>query len=68
MTQMITKSLKNYTFEFDEDKKELILIRNLYGVSDEIVFEMDKTRMFSLFRFLVRISQKISSRKRTKHV
>lgn len=64
---MITKVLKNYTFEFDEDKKELILTSHLYGVGDVIVLEMDKTRMFSLARFLIRVSQKLSSKKRIKN-
>lgn len=66
MTHII-KNLKNFTWDYDLDKHELILVRNLFGVSESMVFEMDKTRMFSLFRFLIRISQKMSSKKRTKN-
>jgi hypothetical protein len=65
MTSII-KNLKNYTWEFDEDKKMLFLERDLLGICDKVVFEMDRTRMFSLFRFLVRISQKMSSKRRVK--
>ena len=67
---IIEKHLKDYTWIFNEEKKELRLERYFVdevkreGSKDTI--EIDKTRMFSLMRFLIRISQKMSSQRRRK--
>ena len=60
---MIEKKLKNYCFKYHEDKHYLELV---YLSDDEPAFILDKIRMFSLFRFLIRVSQRLSS-KRRKH-
>ena len=57
---MITRELKDYTFEFDEEEKTLKICERL--TPDTII--LDKVRMFSLFRFLIRISQKMTTKRR----
>jgi len=57
---MITRQLKDYTFEFDEEERTLRIIDNEVG--SEVV--LDKIRMFSLFRFLIRISQRMTTKRR----
>lgn len=44
--------LKGISFWFDEDSKELIIGR------DKVYFAVPKKYLFSLSRFLIRISQK----------
>jgi hypothetical protein len=57
---MITKELKDYIWLFDEDKKTLAIRKRKFDQGITI----PKTQMFSLFRFLIRISQKLSTKKR----
>jgi len=64
----IKRVLKDYTWEFDLDKKVLILNRDLYGVQEQLTFEMDKIRMLSLMRFMVRVLARLSIHKRNKAV
>ena len=61
---MITKVLKDYTFEFDEDKKELTLVHFHYGVNESITFTLAKTQMVSLERFIIRVMQRLSTKRR----
>jgi hypothetical protein len=64
---MITKVLKNYLYEYDPEKNMLYLSAQPFGIpeSPEVyVLHLDKTRMFSLARFLIRVSQKLSSKRR----
>ena len=65
---IIKKQLKDYKFEFNTENKELRVMR-LHEVGADMDVEsvvLDKPRMYSLFRFLVRISQKLSSEQRRK--
>ena len=55
---MIYKKLKTIEFFFDEESKELTLINK------EVIMDLDKVRMFSLARFILRCSQKMSSHRR----
>ena len=64
---MITKVLKNYLYEYDTEKNMLYLSFQPYGVPETpevYVLHLDKVRMFSLARFLIRVSQKLSSKKK----
>lgn len=62
---MIEKKLKDFTFQYDLDTKELWLFK-VMGKSRSILesFKIDKTRMFSLMRFMIRVSQRLSSQRR----
>ena len=63
---MVTKQLKSgYVWEFEPDTKTLYVGgSDFYGHDAKI--PIDKTRIFSLMRFLVRVSQKMSSQRRKK--
>ena len=61
---MITKVLKDYTFEFDEDKKELTLVHFHYGVNESITFMLPKAQMVSLERFIIRVMAKLTTKRR----
>jgi len=63
---IINKELKNYSWTFKDNK---LILTGFHidryggpGIMDRI--ELDKIRTFSLFRFLVRVSQKLSSKRR----
>lgn len=62
----IVKELKSYTWQFNPNTKELTISRYLTDGTDAAVetVTIDKIRMFSLFRFLIRISQKMSTHPR----
>ena len=57
---MIKRKLKNHLWEFDEVAKLLIITNCKLKQS----VSLDKTRMFSLFRFLIRVSQRMSTKRR----
>ena len=59
---MIVRELKNYRWLFDEENKRLTLFDKRLNNS----FSLDKVRLFSLFRFLIRISQRMSTPRRKK--
>ena len=68
---IIERKLKNYTWSFDLDKNELTLVKPYPGIGIGGNVELghitiDKPRLFSLMRFLVRVSAKLSSRRRIK--
>lgn len=54
---MIVHNLKNISFTWDAENKELLLTRGL------VVFSIKWTEMFSLARFIIRITQKAFYRK-----
>jgi hypothetical protein len=64
---MITKQLKNFLWEFDEDTKELIVTFQPYGVHDANSFSIPKTQMVSLERFIIRVMAKLSTKRRIKN-
>jgi len=70
MNNKIVKNLKEHCWSFDRDKKELTISRFYIdeeaGEGGEEKVTLDKIRLFSLFRFLIRISQKMSARQRRK--
>lgn len=55
---MLIKNLKDYTFEFDEDDKVLEIIEEAKKES----VKLDKIRMLSLMRFMIRILARLSVR------
>ena len=64
---MIIKQLKNFLFEYDTDNNTLYLSAQPFGISESpevYTLHLDKVRMFSLFRFLIRVSQKLSSKRK----
>jgi hypothetical protein len=63
---MIQKQLKSFLFEYDEDKKEMKLIFQPYGISESITFTISKTQMVSLERFIIRVMAKLSQHRRIK--
>jgi len=66
----IKRELKNHTWEFDEETKELtIWAFDEDEERNEASFNtitLDKTRWFSLFRFMIRASQRMSVKRRKK--
>jgi len=61
-SQLIEKKLKNYTWTFNEETKELVITSN----EQEVTIVLDKIRWFSLFRFMIRASQRMSTPRRNK--
>lgn len=59
---MIERKLKNYTWVFDEETKEV----TLFGREKPAMVTLDKIRWFSLFRFMIRASQRMSVKPRKK--
>jgi len=57
---MIQRNLKNHIWSFDETNKILKLTNKIDGKT----FIMNKTRFFSLFRFLIRVSERMIIRRR----
>lgn len=59
---MIEKKLKDYIWSFEEDTKRL----GIYDKKSTMGVGIDRLRIFSLMRFLIRVCQKLSqpSRKR----
>ena len=60
----IEKHLKRYSFWFDFDKMELVLFKP--GSLEEI--HIDKVGFFSLARFFIRVSQKLSTYRKPKRI
>ena len=60
---MLKRELKNYLWEFDEETKSLLI----FDVEHEESVVLDKTRWFSLFRFMVRASARMSVKRRRLH-
>jgi len=60
MNNIIAKRLKDYEFEYDPEYKRLRLMR--YRTEEFI--EIDRIRMFSLARFILRIAQKSVKRRK----
>ncbi len=52
----IRRELKDWVWEFDEDRRLLTILRKQPGEEPTVfpVLTLDRTRMFSLFRFLIR--------------
>lgn len=65
---MITKQLKSFLWEYNEDKKELILTFQPYGISESVSFTIPKTQMVSLERFIIRVMARLSTKRRIKNV
>lgn len=63
---MIIKQLKNFLWEFDEESKELTLTFQPDGISEAYIFKMDKVRMLSLTRFIIRVMARLSTPRRIK--
>lgn len=59
---MIIKTLKNYVWTYDEGDKWLVIT----DIKTQDRVAIPKTQMFSLFRFLIRVSQRLSSKRRLK--
>jgi len=59
---MIERKLKNHCWQFHEDTKNILIIDDK---TEEFV-ELDKVRWFSLFRFMIRASQRMSAKRRIK--
>jgi len=65
---IIKKELKNYTWEFNDETKELTVIR--FDIDEQVMsgamesITLDKIRWFSLFRFMIRASQRMSVKRR----
>jgi len=57
---VIEKQLKDYTWKFNFETKELFIAHEKSGH----YLTIPKTQWFSLFRFLIRISQALSRRRR----
>lgn len=56
---MITKILKDYTFEYNPDNKRLVIIEK--GQSS---VALDKVRWFSLLRFCIRCAYSLNTRRK----
>ncbi len=62
---MIAKELKNSTFIYDEDKKEILITdKNAPHTRSTVV--LSRIGMFSLARFILRIAQKGPPKKKKK--
>lgn len=59
---MIIRKLKEYEFIYDEELKELVI----FNLNNNQCVALDKIRMFSLFRFLIRVSQRMATPRRKK--
>jgi hypothetical protein len=59
---MITRELKYITFGFDEDTKEISIVK------DKIYFNLKRTEWVSLGRFIIRILARSFYRKVKKNV
>lgn len=69
----IVRKLKMSSWIWDEEKNELILVvwipnPNNDGDPDELIesIKINRVQMFSLFRFLVRVSQRLSRKSKRK--
>ena len=60
--EVIKSELKDYVWFYDTIEKRLIL----YNKNSGDMFMLDRVRMFSLFRFLIRAAQKPLKRKSRK--
>jgi len=60
--EVIKRELKGHIWYFDRITKELII----YDKGNNKFIVLDKTRWFSLFRFLIRAAQKLSIKMRGK--
>ena len=56
----IEKKLKNYTWLYNSSSNSLLISNNITGGSVVI----DKIRMYSLARFIIRVSQRLSKKER----
>lgn len=67
---MIIKNLKQHKWSFDEDTKELTISRYVVDEKLKSGYEekvtIDRVRMFSLMRFMIRVMARLST-KRRKH-
>jgi hypothetical protein len=54
LNKMITKKLKDYEFYFENK------VLKLYNKHTEETFVLDKVRMLSLMRFMIRVMQHLS--------
>lgn len=63
---MIKRELKGHIWEFDEEKKEISILIKRPDLKTGIGINLDKTRWFSLFRFMIRASQRMSTQRRKK--
>jgi hypothetical protein len=61
---MVIKQLKSFLFEYDEVKKELRLVFQPYGINEAVSFILPKTQMVSLERFIIRIMNKLTTKRR----
>jgi len=62
--EVVRRELKNNIWYFDRVSKELIIYDKIGGQ----FMTLDKVRWFSLFRFLIRAAQKLSTKLRVKNV
>lgn len=60
------KELKDYTFNWNEITKTLAIHENSMGLEDFVL--LDKVRMLSLMRFMIRVMQHLSVHKHAKLV
>lgn len=63
---MITKELKDYTFDWSDEKKSLAIIERSNQDNTSVGMVMDKVRMLSLMRFMIRVMQHLSVHKHAK--
>jgi hypothetical protein len=61
---MITKELKDYTFTWNDVTRTLTIARNSYYEDNFI--PLDKVRMLSLMRFMIRVMQHLSVHRHAK--
>lgn len=64
MNKVITRDLKEYQFEFDNNLKLLHIISKRHNR----IITMDKVRMASLARFLIRVLYSMSVKSRKSNV
>lgn len=62
--EVVKRELKHYIWYFDRVSKELTIYDKVSGQ----FMVLDKVRWFSLFRFLIRAAQKLSTKLRVKNV
>ena len=66
---VIERKLNNYKWSFNDDTKEMELWFSKSAGDNKVVyadFKMDKIRWFSLFRFMIRVSYRMSTKRRKK--
>ena len=60
----ISRTLKNSKWEFDFETKNLTLYQSQDNGEALDTFQLNKTKMFSLMRFCISVSQGLSRKKR----